>query len=67
MLGGSEKQVTDALRVYEVPHGRLDEALSRSLIGAGSVFVQSKASRTAEPTWFTDTGRTAPVASQDHQ
>ena len=26
MLGGSEKQVTDALRVYEVQHGRLDES-----------------------------------------
>jgi hypothetical protein len=25
MLGGSEKQFTDALRVYEVQHGRLDE------------------------------------------
>lgn len=26
MLGGSEKQFTDALRVYEVQHGRLDES-----------------------------------------
>lgn len=26
MLGGSEKQFVDALRVYEVQHGRLDEA-----------------------------------------
>jgi hypothetical protein len=26
MLGGSEKQFTDALRIYEVQHGRLDEA-----------------------------------------
>jgi hypothetical protein len=26
MLGGSEKQFTDVLRVYEVQHGRLDEA-----------------------------------------
>lgn len=25
LLGGSEKQFTDALRVYEVQHGRLDE------------------------------------------
>jgi hypothetical protein len=25
MLGGSEKQFTDVLRVYEVQHGRLDE------------------------------------------
>jgi hypothetical protein len=25
MLGGSEKQFTDALRVYEVQHGQLDE------------------------------------------
>jgi hypothetical protein len=25
MLGGSEKQFTDALRVYEVQHGRLDK------------------------------------------
>ena len=26
MLGGSEKQFTEALRVYEVQHGRLDES-----------------------------------------
>jgi hypothetical protein len=26
MLGGSEKQFVDALRVYEVQHGRLDES-----------------------------------------
>ena len=26
MMGGSEKQFVDALRVYEVQHGRLDEA-----------------------------------------
>jgi hypothetical protein len=26
MLGGSEKQLVDALRVYEVQHGRLDES-----------------------------------------
>ena len=26
MMGGSEKQFTDALRVWEVQHGRLDEA-----------------------------------------
>ena len=26
ILGGSEKQFVDALRVYEVQHGRLDEA-----------------------------------------
>jgi hypothetical protein len=26
MLGGSEKQFVDALRVYEIQHGRLDEA-----------------------------------------
>ena len=25
MLGGSDKQFVDALRVYEVQHGRLDE------------------------------------------
>jgi hypothetical protein len=25
MMGGSEKQFTDALRVWEVQHGRLDE------------------------------------------
>jgi hypothetical protein len=25
-VGGSEKQFTDPLRVYEVQHGRLDEA-----------------------------------------
>ena len=25
MMGGSEKQFVDALRVYEVQHGRLDE------------------------------------------
>jgi hypothetical protein len=26
MLGGSDKQFVDALRVYEVQHGRVDEA-----------------------------------------
>ena len=26
MLGGSDKQFVDSLRVYEVQHGRLDEA-----------------------------------------
>ena len=26
MMGGSEKHLVDALRVYEVQHGRLDEA-----------------------------------------
>jgi hypothetical protein len=26
MLGGSDKQFVDALRVYEVQHGQLDEA-----------------------------------------
>jgi hypothetical protein len=38
MLGGSEKQFTDALRVYEVQHGRLDESyLDRwaAILGVG--------------------------------
>jgi hypothetical protein len=34
MLGGSEKQFVDALRVYEVQHGRLDESYLDRWAGA---------------------------------
>jgi hypothetical protein len=50
MLGGSEKQVTDALRVYEVQHGRLDEAyLDRWAAALGVTEAMEQVRADAEP------------------
>lgn len=50
MLGGSEKQFVDALRVYEVQHGRLDEAyLDRWADVLGATDALARLRRQARP------------------
>lgn len=50
MLGGSEKQHVDALRVYEVQHGRLDEAyLERWAASLGITGALSRLRAEAQP------------------
>ena len=50
MMGGSEKQFVDALRVYEVQHGRLDEAyLDRWANTLGVVAALTRLRKEARP------------------
>ena len=50
MLGGSDKRFVDALRVYKVQHGRLDEScLNRWAAALGVVESLERLRREARP------------------